>query len=493
MHRADEHRQRGAVGKRVAAAAALGDREQPLGLGPAAACGAGPGRERRDRRVPVERVGLDELVEPAAQRSRTSRRWSPGWPPRRQARATRSGSSAAAADATADSYMPFDSNQSAARLCRSGTSSGSSPRAGRAGSLGRGRGSGTNAGRRRQDEKAPASSSARSRRGEALARDGVAQRAAQPVEHGRPAGKCQLRVGQTTARPRRGSSRQRTRSPPGRGGQREPGGPALAPAPELRELGRRRRRRRSTGGASAASRAREGEVGGVELRDRAGGAEPGKGEFGARRPASTSVEPGSRARCSGREASWRRRPSAAGARRRRAAARRAVDRDPVAAGRGGAGRRQDRCRGRRPSASAAGRPSRRAHCAQSVVLPYPAGATMETSGVAASARSRLTSAVRETAPPAERQLRLEHDRPRGQDGAGAEQLERRRVGTVRPAQRPYEAWGAHAERHLPLSAAGTQSRIYADFSEGNRGRTPVVAPGGNVRCVRSGGREMRCR
>ena len=54
-----------------------------------------------------------------------------------------------------------------------------------------------------------------------------------------------------------------------------------------------------------------------------------------------------------------------------------------------------------PSSSetqANGRTSRWAHCERSVVLPYPAGATTSTSGKAPAARSRLTSAVRETVP-----------------------------------------------------------------------------------------------
>ena len=43
-----------------------------------------------------------------------------------------------------------------------------------------------------------------------------------------------------------------------------------------------------------------------------------------------------------------------------------------------------------------GRASRSAHCARSVVLPYPAGAATRTTGNAPAARSLLTSAVLET-------------------------------------------------------------------------------------------------
>ncbi len=58
-----------------------------------------------------------------------------------------------------------------------------------------------------------------------------------------------------------------------------------------------------------------------------------------------------------------------------------------------------RMHSRRTSSSAShetqakGRSSRSAHCASTVVFPYPAGATNVTTGPAADARSRLTSAV----------------------------------------------------------------------------------------------------
>ena len=58
-----------------------------------------------------------------------------------------------------------------------------------------------------------------------------------------------------------------------------------------------------------------------------------------------------------------------------------------------------RMHSRRTSSSAShqtqakGRSSRSAHCANTVVFPYPAGATNVTTGPAAGARSRLTSAV----------------------------------------------------------------------------------------------------